>query len=70
MLAVEIGDPGFVRRGVAIAAVEGHQTRLGAKLPDVEALVADGGVDHRVGVLTVAEPQYYRVVAHVFPSPT
>lgn len=66
-LAVEVGDGGFIGGGVAVAAVQGHQTGLGAELADVEALVADGAVDHRVGVLAIAVPHYYRVVAHVIP---
>ncbi|MGX1369881.1 hypothetical protein RKD19_005240 [Streptomyces canus] len=66
-LAVEVGDGGFIGGGVAVAAVQGDQTGLGAELPDVEALVADGAVDHRVGVLAIAVPHYYRVVAHVIP---
>lgn len=65
--AVQVGNGGFVRGGVAVTAVQCHQTGLGTELPDVEALVPDGAVDHRVGVLAVAVPQYYRVVAHVFP---
>lgn len=70
LLTVEVGDRGFIGGGVAVAAVQGHQTGLSAELPDVEALVADGAVDHRVGVLAVAEPQYYSVIgvlAHVIP---
>lgn len=67
LLTVEIGDGGFIGGGISISAVQRHQTGLGAELPDVEALVADGAVDHRVGVLAVAVPQYYRVVAHVIP---
>lgn len=70
LFAVEVGNGGLVGRGVAVAAVQSHQTGLGPQLPDVEALVADRAVDHRVGVLAVAVPQYYRVVAflaHVIP---
>lgn len=67
LLTVEVGDRGFIRGGVAVPAVQRHQPGLGAELPDVEALVADGAVDHRVGVLAIAVPQYYRVVAHVIP---
>ncbi|EKX66764.1 hypothetical protein STRIP9103_03230, partial [Streptomyces ipomoeae 91-03] len=66
-LAVQIRDGGFIGGGVPVTAVQGDQTGMGPELPDVEALVADGAVDHRVGVLAVAVPQYYRVVAHVFP---
>lgn len=67
LLTVEIGDRGFIGGGIAVPAVQRHQTGLGAELADVEALVADGAVDHRVGVLAIAVPQYYRVVAHVIP---
>lgn len=70
LFAVEIGDRGLVGGGIAVATVQGHQTGLRTKLPDIEARIADGAVDHRVGVLAVAVPQYYRVVAflaHVIP---
>ncbi|GAA3062234.1 hypothetical protein GCM10020000_51890 [Streptomyces olivoverticillatus] len=67
LLAIEVGDRGFVGSGVAIAGVQGHQTGLGAELADIDALVADGAVDHRVAVFAVPVPQYYRVVAHVIP---
>lgn len=67
LLTVEIGDGGFICGGVAVSAVQRHQAGICTELPDVEALVADGAVDHRVGVLVIAVPQYYRVVAHVIP---
>lgn len=67
LLTVEVGDRGFIGGGVAVSAVQGDQTGLGSEFPDVEALVADGALDHRVGVFTVRVPQYYRVVAHVIP---
>ncbi len=67
LLAVEVGESRFYAAVLPYPLSSVTSPVWARSFPDVEALVADGAVDHRVGVLAIAVPQYYRVVAHVIP---